>query len=117
MRFNVKAKILALAGGLIVALAVVAVIGITSLGKVNTAAEESFKTTTQPLAHLGLARAKANENRALLNNHMLAHDPSDKADIDKSIKANDALIEKELAAVKPTLRTATGKESFAKLES
>src|SRR5262249_12050844 len=102
MRFTVKAKVLSLAGGLILALAVVAVIGITSLGKVNTEVEESFETTTQPLAHLGLARAKANENRALLNNHMLSHDAGEKAETAKAIKANDALIESELDAVEPT---------------
>jgi uncharacterized phage infection (PIP) family protein YhgE len=97
MRFTVKAKVLSLAGGLILALAAVALIGITSLGKVNTEAENSFKTTTQPLAHLGTAGAKANENRALLVNHLISHEANDKAALEKQIKDNDALIEKDLA--------------------
>src|SRR4051812_5567203 len=107
MRFSVKAKILALAGGLILALAAMAAIGISSLGNVNKKAQESFETTTQPLAHLGLARAKANETRALVNNHLLSHDATDMAEAEAAIKANDALIEKELVAVEPTLRTAS----------
>jgi methyl-accepting chemotaxis protein len=117
MRFNVKAKILALAGSLIVAIALVAAIGITSLASVESKAQESFETTTQPLAHLGLARAKANETRALVNNHILAKDAAERADEEKTIKANDSLMEKELGAVEPTLRTATGKQAFAGLEA
>jgi methyl-accepting chemotaxis protein len=116
MRFTVKAKILALAGSLILAIALVTAIGITSLADVDKKANESFQTTTQPLAHLGLARAKANETRALVNNHMLSKDAAEMAETEKAIKANDTLIEQQLAKVEPTLRSGTGKEAFASLE-
>ncbi|WP_028062859.1 methyl-accepting chemotaxis protein [Solirubrobacter soli] len=117
MYVSVKAKISGLAAGLIAAMAILAVLGISSLGKLDHASQESFETTTQPLAHLGVARAKANENRALLNNHILAGTAEDKRALAAKIAANDELIGRELDAVNPTLRTAAGKEAFQRLRS
>src|SRR4051812_19187883 len=117
MHISVRAKIAGLAAGLIAAMAVVAVLGVSSLSKLDHAAEESFATTTQPLARLGTARAKANENRALLNNHILAPTVEDKRKLEAQITANDELIASEIDAVTPTIRTAAGREALDALRS
>jgi methyl-accepting chemotaxis protein len=117
MYVSVKAKIAGLAAGLILAMTVLAVLGISSLGKLDASAQESFETTTQPLAHLGTARAKANENRALLNNHILATTVEDKRAAQRAIRANDALIDRELDAVAPTIRTAGGRTALGELRA
>ncbi|WP_210495752.1 methyl-accepting chemotaxis protein [Patulibacter sp. SYSU D01012] len=112
-----KTKILALAGGLVAALAILALIGISSLGKVNDLAQKSYNTTTKPLAQLGEARARANETRALLNNHFLTTDAAAKRDAEAKIAANDAIIARNLAAVRATLQTAKGRGMLGTIAS
>jgi methyl-accepting chemotaxis protein len=52
-----------------------------------------------------------------VNNHILAGGEKQRREEKAAIEANDALIAKQLAAVRPTLRTAEGKEAYAKLEA
>ena len=46
-----------------------------------------------PLAALGTARAKFNENRALLNNHILEAEVAGKAELEQRIADNAKLID------------------------
>jgi methyl-accepting chemotaxis protein len=116
-RFNVQGKILGLAGILLAALAVLALVGVTSLSKVSTLAGDAFDNATQPLSALGTARAKANETRALVNNHILTTGADEKRQFEADIKANDELIATNLAKVEPTLATAEGKAAFQEIKS
>jgi len=75
-----------------------------------------YTESTVPLERLGVARAKANEIRALLNNHILAHDNAEKDQFEQKIEANDELIENQLALVRPSLSTEEGKTAFAAIE-
>jgi methyl-accepting chemotaxis protein len=116
LRLTVKTKILGLAGGLIVAMAALALVGISSLGSVNDQARATFKSVTSPLADLGLARAKANETRALLNNHILALTAEDLRTAEEGMAENDKIIAESLARVESTIRTPKGKATFAELQ-
>ena len=64
---------------------------------------------------MGVARAKLNETRAFLNNHMLETTAPGKQELEGKIEANAAETNKRLAAVKGTLQTDAGKRSFAQL--
>jgi methyl-accepting chemotaxis protein len=116
-RVNLQWKLLGNAGLILALLAVIAVSGITSLGHVNRIAQDTFAEATQPLADLGTARAKANENRALLNSHILAAGDDERAELEQQIADNEALIDERLAAVAETLQTDEGRASFDALEA
>jgi methyl-accepting chemotaxis protein len=115
-RINLQWKLLGNAGLILALLAVVAISGITSLGHVNQIAQDTFAEATRPLADLGTARAKANETRALLNNHILAASADERAQLEQQIAENDAIVNERLTAVSETLQTAEGQASFAALE-
>src|SRR4029079_12694760 len=85
-RVNLQWKLLGNAGLLIALMTAIAIMGISSLSNVNRIARDSFAQATQPLAALGTARAKANENRALLNNHILSTEAADRAELERHIK-------------------------------
>jgi methyl-accepting chemotaxis protein len=114
-RVNLQWKLLGNAGLILVLLAVIAVSGITSLGHVNQIAQDTFAEATQPLADLGTARAKANESRALLNNHILAVSADERAELERKLADDDRIVDERLAAVGETLQTADGKATFATL--
>ena len=62
-----------------------------------------YKVSVEPLAELGTARAKFNENRAFTNNHILERDAAAKHELESKIEANNAIVDKNLAAVEDTL--------------
>src|SRR5262245_4404180 len=74
-----------------------------------------FAASVEPLAELGTARAKFNESRAFTNNHILESTPAAKAELADKLKANDAVVDKNLTAVEDSLATAKGKQLFATL--
>ena len=116
-RISLQSKLLGLAALLLSFTTIIAVVGISSLASVDRIAEEMFTQSTQPLEHLGVARAKANENRALLNNHVIAESEAELEEFEGKIKANDKTIEENLAAVEESLQTAEGKAAFAGVKS
>ena len=122
LRLSLRTKLLGLAGVLLAFMAIIAITGIQSLSSVDDHAEDMYVNSTQPLEQLGIARAKANENRALLNNHLLNNhtdglSAAGQKEIEDQIAANDATVEESLAKVEPTLQTAKGKAAFASIES
>jgi methyl-accepting chemotaxis protein len=121
-RISLQAKLLGVSALLLGFTAIIAVVGISSLASVEHKAEVMYAESTIPLADLGMARAKANENRALLNNHLLNNhvagsDPAEQKAFEQQIVANDKLIDEELAHVEETLKTAEGKAAFATIVS
>ena len=74
-------------------------------------------SSVEPLAELGTARAKFNENRAFTNNHILETAPAAKAELESKIEANNAVVDKNLAAVEKSLATDEGKRMFASLRT
>ena len=62
------------------------------------------------------AAGKLNENRAFTNNHILELDAAAKADLEKKIDANNAIVDKNLKAVEGSLATDEGKRMFAALQ-
>ena len=69
MRLTVDTKILAVACGLLAAMAVIALVGIDALAAVSHKADDTFDFTTEPLAELGTARAKFNDGRVAVADH------------------------------------------------
>jgi methyl-accepting chemotaxis protein len=116
MRVSVLAKMLGSTALVLLLMVVVGVIGIQSLSSVDAAAERMFSDATEPLEHLGIARAKANENRAMVTSMLIEEDPEATKASEEKIAENRKLIAESLAAVKPTLVTPTGKQAFTELE-
>ncbi|MEI7744269.1 MAG: methyl-accepting chemotaxis protein, partial [Chloroflexota bacterium] len=116
MHLNVRTKLLGVSAILIAFMVAIGLLSIVNLGTANDNSVKLTEKVATPLADMGVARAKFNENRAFLNNYMLETDSTlDQGILDK-ITANDALITEKLAAIKATLLTDEGKAVFAELE-
>ncbi|MBE2316469.1 methyl-accepting chemotaxis protein [Solirubrobacter sp. CPCC 204708] len=115
MRRSIKTKLLATVGLLIVLMVAVGIVGMRGTSTVGDEAHRMYQYAAKPLADMGIARAKLNENRAFLNNHILETSGASKRELDEKITANAAEIDKRLKAVESTLQTPAGKRSFAKL--
>jgi methyl-accepting chemotaxis protein len=115
MRFPVRTKLFGAFSVVLALMVIVGVLGISSLSSVSSESESMYKNSVTPLAHLGVARAKLNENRAFTNNHMLEADGAVKTELEAKIKANDELVASKLAAVEKTLETDAGKAAYASL--
>ncbi len=117
MHMNVRAKLIGTSAILIAFMAAIALLSIVNLGSSRDVSQEIVTKVANPLADLGVARAKFNENRAFLNNYMLETDPAAKADLKAKIAANDATISDSMTKVQPTLVTDAGKADFADLQT
>ncbi|MDA0182947.1 methyl-accepting chemotaxis protein [Solirubrobacter phytolaccae] len=116
MRISIKTKLLATVGLLLGLMVVVGIVGMRGTTTVADEAHAMYQYAAKPLADMGVARAKLNENRAFLNNHILeGSDLAAKRELDGKIKANSEETTKRLAAVQRTLQTDTAKASFAEL--
>ena len=116
-RLTLKTKLLGTTALLLLFTAVIAIAGIAGLAAISNNSARIYENATQPLAALGTARADANENRALLNNHILSSDPSAKRTLERKIAVNDRSIDKQLEATRKTLQTDAGKADFAEITS
>src|SRR3712207_5083078 len=105
MSLPIKTKLLGTVALLVALMLVVGVVGIKGTSRVSAEATTMYDAAAKPLADMGIARAKLNENRAFLNNHILESDAKLTAEIEGKIEANDAEIDKRLAAVKTSLKT------------
>ena len=103
VRFGLRAKLLSGASVLLVFTAVIGVLGIRTNAASNASAQRMFEGSVEPLAELGTARAKFNENRAFTNNHILERTAEEKAKLVEKIKANGAIVDKNLAAVEDSV--------------
>jgi methyl-accepting chemotaxis protein len=115
MKLSIFAKQLGSAGLLLALLIVVGVVAISGLASVSGKASDSYEKSTKPLGELAAAAVALNENRAFTNQHVLERDPKARADIETAMKANSAVTEKALAAVKPTLISDEAKTGFSEL--
>ena len=106
---SIRWKLLGSAALLVVLMLTVGLLGLRSLGDVERLGHELDVNGAAPLAALGTARAKFNENRALLNNHILEGEVAGKDELEQRIADNAKLIDEQLAAVEPTLETAEAK--------
>ena len=96
------AGLLIFIGVLVVALAMVS---LASLAKVSDGGQHNFVHVTQPLAALGNARALVSQNAALADRHILEGTLETKRPLEQRIRANQQLIERELALAAPSLTT------------
>ncbi len=115
MKASIQAKQLGSAALLLVLLIVVGLVGSQSLSRVAEESEATFENATKPLASMGIARAKLNEQRAFTNNHMLESTAAGKDDVEAKMAENEELINTNLVEVEKSLQTETGKQAFAEL--
>ena len=114
-RFGLRAKLLSGAAVLLTFTAVIGLLGIRTTAAANLSSKRMFTGSVEPLAELGTARAKFNESRAFTNNHILERSQAEKDTLAEKLQANDAIVDKNLAAVKDSLTTEKDKEMFASL--
>jgi methyl-accepting chemotaxis protein len=114
-RISVQTKLLGSSALLLALMAALTLYSINSLGHVAQLSQDSFSRATEPLAHLGIARAKQNEQRALTNNHILESTDAARAELDKKMKANSVVIDRELTAAKEGFLTSAGQKIYASL--
>jgi methyl-accepting chemotaxis protein len=114
-RVGIRLKLFGSAGLLLALMALIGLLGVKSMQTVDAKSESMFSNTVQPLADLGVARAKLNENRAFTNNHILEPTAEAQKELEGKIAANTAVVTASLARVKKSLQTESGKASFARL--
>jgi len=102
-RFSLRGKLLAGSAVLLAFTGAVGAFGINDIKSANHEADLLYSQSVVPLAELGTARAKFNENRAFVNNHMLESTADAKAEVEAKIQKNIATIDSNLADVEPTL--------------
>ena len=117
MHLGVRGKLLGTSAILIAFMIFVGAFGIINLGSVSQQTTDLTAEVVEPLAQLGIARAKVNENRAFLNNHMLESDAAAKTELEAKIAANATAISEALAAVEATIQTDSGRAAFADLQA
>ena len=102
-RFGLRGKLLAGAAVLLTFTGTVGAFGINDIKSANHEADRLYSQSVVPLAELGTARAKFNENRAFVNNHALETTAEAKAEVESKIKQNVETIDSNLADVEATL--------------
>jgi methyl-accepting chemotaxis protein len=117
MRRTVRRKLYGGFGAVLALMLVVGVSAVLDLKDVNTKSESSFRHATEPLAKLGDAASRFNENRALLNGHLLESSGAELTKVENQIDANDKAIDADVAAAKQTLTTPHEEELLTAAES
>jgi methyl-accepting chemotaxis protein len=92
-------------------------VAISSLSKTASTSADSYTLATKPLASLGVARATANEMRALVNATILESTDTGRARETATIKRDDTVVLAELGKVQRSLQTPDSKRTFARLVS
>jgi methyl-accepting chemotaxis protein len=110
-------KLGGLSAALLALMVVVTIIAVVALNKVADNGHNTYVKSVQPLAALSDARATFNLNRALAFKHILEPNAQEMAKLQSTIDANSKAIDADLAKVRPTLMTATGKADFAAITS
>jgi methyl-accepting chemotaxis protein len=110
-------KLLGSAGLLVALMIAVSVLAISSLSNTADQSAHDYDHTTEPLATLGVARASANETRALVNAAILESTESARQSQIDAVKKDQTAIEQQLAKVKPLLDTDVTKQDFDALSA
>jgi methyl-accepting chemotaxis protein len=116
LRSSIQAKLLASSVAILVITAIIGGVAIVQLSSANDRATNTFENATKPLASLGVAHAKQNEQRAYTNNHILESTDAERGKIEAKMKANSVIVDTELAKVDRSLQTDSAKAIFAALE-
>ena len=111
-RLGVQGKLLAASAVTLVLLLVVGLVGVSGLGSVSHKADELYADTTAPMIPLATARAKQNQQVALLYAHILSPDERKMRAIEATMAENKRTIEGALAEVEPTIRTQAGRDAL-----
>ncbi|MDA0184877.1 methyl-accepting chemotaxis protein [Solirubrobacter phytolaccae] len=102
-RFGLRGKLLAGSAVLLAFTGTVGAFGINDIRSADKSSDALYENSVVPLSQLGTARAKFNENRAFLNNHMLETTAADKAEVEGKITKNAAVIDENLTKVGASL--------------
>ncbi|MBE2315348.1 methyl-accepting chemotaxis protein [Solirubrobacter sp. CPCC 204708] len=103
-RIGLRGKLMAGSAVLLAFTGTVGAFGVHDMNTANHHADTLFTGSAEPLAELGTARAKFNENRAFANNHILESTAAEKAKVEAKIKANVQVVDSNLAKVKDSVR-------------
>jgi methyl-accepting chemotaxis protein len=117
LKLSIRTKLLGTAGVLLALAAVISGVSYMNLATTGTQASEMNTKTVVPLAALGNAYGNLQWDRVLFNKYLLEPSATKRADILTQMQATDKSVLDELASVKPTLMTDTGKASYAAVES
>jgi methyl-accepting chemotaxis protein len=115
MHFSLRAKQLGSAGLLVALIIVVGVLGVRGLGSVADKSELAYTEATLPLSRLADAGVRINENRALVNQHILETGAEARQALEQQVVANDEATARDLAAVEPVLHGSAAEAAFAAL--
>jgi methyl-accepting chemotaxis protein len=97
-RIGLRVKLLGISAVLLALTVLIGLIGVRNSSSVDHDAQRMYDGSVAPLADLGTAQAKYNENRALLGNHLLSRDPAVKHQLEAQIAANTALVTQHLTS-------------------
>jgi methyl-accepting chemotaxis protein len=114
---SLRAKLLGSSAILLAFTAFVGLLGIHSSSTINSGATRMYEKSAKPLAELGEARARFNENRALTLQSIAAKDAAQREQLVAKIDSNTDSVKKNLEAVGKSMETASGKASFSELQS
>src|SRR5688572_25826367 len=109
MRATIQIKLLGVVALLLTLMLVVGLVGISRLSDVSGHARLMYHNAAAPLADMGVARAKLNEQRAFTNNHILETTRAGQAEVLEGIEKNTATIDERLKRVEGTLKLAEGR--------
>jgi methyl-accepting chemotaxis protein len=114
-RLGIKAKLIGTSLILLAFTALIGVVGIRNSSQAESRSEAMYEDVVVALKDLGVARAKFNENRAFLNNHMLESDAAEQKALEQKLAENAELIDSNLEELSHTLTTPEGKAAYADL--
>jgi methyl-accepting chemotaxis protein len=112
-----RVKLLGSSAILLAFTALVGLLGIHSTSTVSAGSKGMYETSVKPLAALGEARSKFNENRALTLQSIAAKDAGQREQLAAKIDSNTASVKTDLEAVGKSMQTAAGKEMYNTLQS
>jgi hypothetical protein len=116
-RVSLKVKLLGSSAILLAFTVLVGLLGIHSASSISAGSQSMYEKSVKPLAELGTARAKFNENRALTLQSIMTKDAAKRQQFAAKIESNTALVKSNLEEVGKSLQTASGKATFAELQS
>ncbi|HWT93623.1 MAG TPA: methyl-accepting chemotaxis protein [Solirubrobacteraceae bacterium] len=116
MSLSIQNKLLAIVGLLLALMLVVGAVAANRLSNVAAESRAMYNDAAKPLADLGVARAKLNEQRAIANALLVGRNSAESAaGLTKTLQADDTIIADRFAAVKGTLRKQQARDAFATL--
>jgi methyl-accepting chemotaxis protein len=116
-RATLAVKLFGLSGALLAVLTIVTLVAVHGIDSVSKDTRAEYTQSVEPLRSLGDARGTFNLNRALAFKHLLVRTGAGRAELARTIAANAATVDAELALVRPTLASAGAKRDFTQLEA